>query len=591
MASEIVEKTLLKGAHYIISDDQKENVFTPEDLTEEQKMIAQTVREFIRQDFTPLSDKLEEGEHQHNVTLLRKLADLGILGAHMPEAYGGMNLDTNTNTLINDELGCSGSFGTTFGAHTGIGMLPILYYGTEAQKQKYLPQLILAEKIACYCLTEPSSGSDALAAKTRADLSEDGKHYILNGQKMWISNAGFADIFIVFAKIEGTDFTGFIVEKGMEGLSLGAEEKKMGIKGSSTRQVFLENVKVPVENLLGNQGEGHLIAFNVLNTGRYKIGPFSVGACKSLLENSAQYANERNQFGKPISSFGVIKSKIADQAILSYVLESSVYRTSNLIQDYIDQLKSKGIDSSSAKLEAAEEYALESSILKVGGTDIVNRLADEAVQIHGGMGYSEETAAARAYRDARISKIYEGTNEINRMLMIDLIFKRAMKGKLDFTGPALQVQQELLTGTNTTNSDQTPEEKAVKNFKKIALMLIGSVGQVAMKGKINLKTEQELMLCLADILIQTYLAESGLLRAQKYPSEMKDNLLKGFIAEASSIIRTKGLEAIGIFVKPERQESLVKGLNYYLSYPLINSRDIKRSIADQILKGETYVTN
>ena len=335
-------KNLLKGAHFIINPSTPASVFTPEDFNEEQKLIKDTVQDFIDQDFMPLSDRLEHGEHDLNKGLLKKLGELEILGAHMPEEFGGMELDINTNTIIFETLGQSGAFSTTFGAHTGIGMLPILYYGTEKQKSKYLPTLITGDKIACYCLTEPGSGSDALAAKTRAELTPDGKHYVLNGQKMWISNAGFADVFIVFAKIDGTDFTGFIVERDMLGLTLGAEEKKLGIKGSSTRQVFFENLKVPVENLLGSRGEGHLIAFNVLNTGRYKIGPGVVGASKKLVSVSAKYANERKQFGQAIASFGAIQSKLADQAIKIYAAESAVFRTSGLIQDQVEELKDLG---------------------------------------------------------------------------------------------------------------------------------------------------------------------------------------------------------------------------------------------------------
>ncbi len=590
MSTTIETKALLKGAHFIIDTSAPASVFTPEDLNEEQKLIKETVQDFIDQDFTPLSDRLEHGEHNLNRGLLKKLGDLGILGAHMPEDFGGMALDINTNTIIFETLGQTGAFSTTFGAHTGIGMLPILYFGTEEQKSKYLPELITGDKVACYCLTEPGSGSDALAAKTRADLSPDGKHYILNGQKMWISNAGFADVFIVFAKIDGTDFTGFIIDRDMPGLSLGAEEKKLGIKGSSTRQVFFENVKVPVENLLGNQGEGHLIAFNVLNTGRYKIGPGVVGASKELIKISAKYANERSQFGKSISSFGAIQSKLADQTVKVYAAESAVYRTSGLIQDQVEQLKEEGIEGSTAKLEAAEEYALESSILKIAATDILAHVVDEAVQIHGGIGYSEESAVARAYRDARISKIYEGTNEINRMLMINLIFKRAMKGKLDFASAALKVQQELITGSPKEDENKSPETKAVENFKKISLMLIGSVGQLAMQGKLNLKSEQELMMNLADVLIYTYLAESSLLRTLKNPSPLKEEMTTMYFREASDMIRIKALEAIGTFAKPSLQEGFVKGVDTLLTFPLVNSRDLRRSIAKRIIEKEIYVT-
>lgn len=591
MSLTIDHQALLKGAHFLLSPSEPTTIYTPEDFTEEQDLVKETVEDFIKNDFMTVADRLEQGEHLHNRDLLKKLGDLGILGAHMPESYGGMDLDINTNTLIFETLGSTGAFSTTFGAHTGIGMLPILYFGNDAQKEKYLPELITGDKVACYCLTEPGSGSDALAAKTRADLSQDGKHYILNGQKMWISNAGFADVFIVFAKIEGVDFTGFIVERGMPGLTLGSEEKKLGIKGSSTRQVFFENLHVPVENLLGKRGEGHLIAFNVLNTGRYKIGPGVVGASKKLVGISAQYATERHQFGKAIASFGAIQSKIADQAIKTYAAESAVYRTSGLIQDRVNQLIHDGYTGANAKLEAAEEYALESSILKIACTDILDTVVDEAVQIHGGLGYSEESVVARAYRDARISKIYEGTNEINRMLMVNLIFKRSLKGQLDLASAALKVQQELISKALPASSSHNPEERAVANFKKIALILIGSVGQLAMQGEINLKTEQELMMNLADILLYTYLAESALLRSLKQPSKLKEAMTKAYMREASDMIRIKAMEAIGIFAEPNLQVGFVSGVEGLLTYPLINTRDLRRTIATVIIDKGIYTTS
>lgn len=590
MTSETVNKPLLKGAHYLIERSNPSEVFSPEDFTEEQKMVQETAKQFVDQDFQPLADRLEEGEHDLNKDLLRKLGSLGFLGTHMPEQFGGMAMSTNTNTIVTEGIGWTGAFSTTFGAHTGIGMLPILYFGTEEQKGKYLPELITGEKVACYCLTEPGSGSDALAAKTRADLSEDGQHYILNGQKMWISNAGFADVFIVFAKVDGKEFTGFIVEKGREGLSLGAEEKKLGIKGSSTRQVFFENVKVPVDNLLGEKGKGHLIAFNVLNTGRYKIGPSALGGSKGLLKVAVKYAIERVQFGQSISTFGAIKSKIAELNIQTFASESAVYRTSGLINEHVALLKEEGKGFEESKLEAAEEYALESSILKVVTTDIVNFIADECVQIHGGMGFSEETMAARGYRDSRIAKIYEGTNEINRMLMMSLIFKRAMKGQFDFATAAMKVQQELLTGKNGQYEYKTHEEKAISNFKKVALMLVGSVGQQAMSGKLDLKHEQEILMNLADILIDTFMAESVYLRAQKHPSELKEAMLKVYLRGANERIRTTALEAIGSFVKPELQDGFIAGLNKFCSYPLVNVKELKRMIADKAIAAEGYVS-
>ena len=585
---------LQKGAHFLI-EGYDGDIFTPENLTEEQKMIKSTVEEFVKNDYEPVADRMENGEFELNRVLLKKLGDLGILGTHMPEQYGGMQMDPNTNSLVLEAVGPTGAFSTTIGAHTGIGMLPILYFGTEEQKQKYLPELISGDKVASYCLTEPSSGSDALAAKTRADLSDDGTHYLINGQKMWITNAGFADVFIVFAKIDGKDFTGFILEKGMPGLTLGAEEKKLGIKGSSTRQVFFENVKVPVENLLGEKGQGHLIAFNVLNAGRYKIGPFALGGSKGLTDISIKYANERIQFGRAISSFGAIKSKIAEQAVRTYAAEAAVYRTTGLINDYTEVLMEQGKTYAEAELIAAEEYALESSILKIALSENVNYVADECVQIHGGMGYSEEGRAARGYRDARIAMIYEGTNEINRMLMLNIIFKSAMKGALDFASPAMAVQQELLTGAASDHTDLSAEARAVIGFRKSALMLVGSVGQLAMKGKINMKEEQEILMNLADILIDLFISESLLLRYDQNMSngkgvdqEIQKAIMEVHFQSAKNRILVSAQEAVGSFVLAGKQQAYMSAINSFCDYPLKNVKALKREIADYLIGANEY---
>ena len=585
---------LQKGAHFLI-EGYDGDIFTPENLTEEQKMIKSTVEEFVKNDYEPVADRMENGEFELNRVLLKKLGDLGILGTHMPEQYGGMQMDPNTNSLVLEAVGPTGAFSTTIGAHTGIGMLPILYFGTEEQKQKYLPELISGDKVASYCLTEPSSGSDALAAKTRADLSDDGTHYLINGQKMWITNAGFADVFIVFAKIDGKDFTGFILEKGMPGLTLGAEEKKLGIKGSSTRQVFFENVKVPVENLLGEKGQGHLIAFNVLNAGRYKIGPFALGGSKGLTDISIKYANERIQFGRAISSFGAIKSKIAEQAVRTYAAEAAVYRTTGLINDYTEVLMEQGKTYAEAELIAAEEYALESSILKIALSENVNYVADECVQIHGGMGYSEEGRAARGYRDARIAMIYEGTNEINRMLMLNIIFKSAMKGALDFASPAMAVQQELLTGAASDHTDLSAEARAVIGFRKSALMLVGSVGQLAMKGKINMKEEQEILMNLADILIDLFISESLLLRYDQNMSngkgvdqEIQKAIMEVYFQSAKNRILVSAQEAVGSFVLEGKQQAYMTAINSFCDYPLKNVKALKREIADYLIGENEY---
>ena len=597
MLADTIETNSLSGCQFITHASNCADILVPEDLNEEHMMIRDTVRQFIDHEFIAVADRLEAGELDLNVNLLRSLGDLGMLGTHMPEDYGGMALDEISTGVILEEIGRTGAFSTTYGAHTGIGMLPILYYGTRAQKSKYLPILISGEKVACYCLTEPGSGSDALAAKTTAILNEAGTHYVLNGQKMWISNAGFADIFIVFAKVDGVQFTGFIVEKGMEGLSLGEEEKKLGIKGSSTRQVFFEDLEVPLENVLGEIGKGHLIAFNVLNSGRYKIGPSALGGAKALCDVSIEYANERKQFGQAISSFGAIKSKIAEQAIQLLAVESACYRTTGIINNHVKTLEEEGKSFEDAKLIAAEEYALESSILKVAATDMVNYVADECVQIHGGMGYSEETKAARGYRDSRIAMIYEGTNEINRMLMLNLIFKRAMSGKLDIASPALKVQQELISGSEENGDNKDESARCIENFKKLAVMLLGSLGQLAMKGKINLKKEQELLISMANILIDLFLSESFYLRVEKENDQrlvnsdermVHDSALQAFLFSANHRIRLNALEAVGSFVKMELQEGYIDAINSFCDYPLKNMKVLRRNVAEHFIAKNKF---
>ncbi|MEL6986499.1 MAG: acyl-CoA dehydrogenase family protein, partial [Bacteroidota bacterium] len=505
------------GGAFLIKETNINDTFIPEEMNEDQRMMFEMAKEFVKNEHWPILHKLEKQEEGLAKGLLQKMGELGLLGSHMPEQFGGMELGTLENTFIAEGLGSMGSFNTTFAAHTGIGMLPILYFGTEDQKEKYLPKLITGEYAAAYCLTEPSSGSDALAAKTTAVLSDDGQHYILNGQKMWISNAGFADIFIVFAKIDGTHFTGFIVEQGLEGFTMGAEEDKMGIKGSSTRQIFFENVKVPADNILGEIGKGHLIAFNALNTGRYKLGNMCAGGVKMILTEAVKYANERHQFKTPISSFGAIKYKIGEGAIKAFALESALYRTAHLMDQKTNEYKANGLSYGDAKLKAAEEYAIESSFLKVLGSEYLSYIADENVQIHGGLGFSEEFSAARIYRDARINRIYEGTNEINRMIMVDSLLKRAMKGRLDLTEPAWAVQKELssMPKMRTASEAYDQEKFAIEDFKKIFLMVAGAGVKKQMEGNLDLKSEQEILMNIADIMADIFVAESLYLRVKK----------------------------------------------------------------------------
>lgn len=598
MSATLTEQKVLKGGEFLIKDSNYQEMFIPEDFNEEQLMVKETVRSFVHQEILPVVDRIEKLEEGLIPSILENFAQLGLLGTHMPEDLGGSNLDYITNTLIGEEVGPSGSFSVSYNAHTGIGMLPILYYGTEAQKHKYLPKLITGELKSSYCLTEPSSGSDALSAKSTAELNTEGTHYILNGQKMWITNAGFADIFTVFAQVEGDKFTGFILEKGMAGFTLGAEEKKLGIKGSSTRQIFMENVKVPLENLLGEVGKGHLIAFNVLNTGRFKLGASCLGGCKKITEIGIQYANEREQFKVPISSFGAIQYKIAEQAIRCFVTETAVYRTAQLIQHGEIHFKESGLDFAKSKLQAAEEYALECSIIKIIGSETLDYVVDETVQIFGGMGYSEEGVIARAYRDSRINRIFEGTNEINRMVMLSTILKSAMKGEIDLMTPGMAVQNELMNGVapaEVFTGEYAAEQQAVANFKKVLIMLLGSAAQQAMGGQLNLKTEQEILMNLADIITEIFNAEGALMRvmkiAESYPDKdisLYNAILRTHLHDATNRITKQATDAIASFIAPEMQGAFISGLRKFTKYPLQNVKENRRKIAGVLIAAGVY---
>lgn len=598
MSATITENVTLKGGEFLIKDSNYQDLFIPEDFNEEQLMVKETVKSFVEQEIHPYVERIEKLEEGLIPSILDKFAELGLLGTHMPESLGGSNLDYITNTIIGEEVGPSGSFSVSYNAHTGIGMLPILYYGTEIQKQKYLPKLITGELKSSYCLTEPSSGSDALSAKSTAILNAEGTHYILNGQKMWITNAGFADIFTVFAQVDGDKFTGFILEKGMEGFTLGAEEKKLGIKGSSTRQIFMENVKVPKENLLGEVGKGHLIAFNVLNTGRFKLGASCLGGCKKITSVGIQYANEREQFKTPISSFGAIQYKLAEQAIRNFVTETAVYRTAQLIQNGEIHFKDAGSDFAKSKLEAAEEYALECSIIKIIGSETLDYVVDETVQIFGGMGYSEEGIIARAYRDSRINRIFEGTNEINRMVMLSTILKSAMKGELDLMTPGMAVQNELMNGVASSEvfvGDYAMEQQAVANFKKVLIMLLGTAAQQAMSGQLNLKTEQEILMNLADIITEIFNAESTLMRVMKIAASYPDKdinlynaILRTHLHDATSRVTKQATDAIASFVAPEMQGAFISGLRKFTKYPLQNVKENRRKIAGVLIAAGEY---
>jgi hypothetical protein len=597
MSATAVTTDVLKGGEFLIRDSQPEHIFIPEELNEEQLMVRQMSEDFIKNEIEPVRAKIEKQEPGLAPSLLKKMGDLGLLGAHMPAQYGGTEMDTNTNTVISEAFGPAGSFIVSFAAHTGIGMLPILYFGTEAQKEKYLPGLIAGDLKAAYCLTEPGSGSDALNAKTRADLSADGSHYVMSGQKMWISNAGFADVFIVFAKIGGDKFTGFIVEANTPGITLGAEEDKLGIKGSSTRQVFFENAKVPAENVLGQIGKGHLIAFNALNIGRYKLGVMCIGGNKEVINMATRYANERQQFGQSIGNFGAIQHKLAEMAIRNFAAEGTAYRTSQMMSDKKAAEEAEGKTFGQATLEAAEEYAIECSILKVLGSEVTDFCVDENVQIHGGIGFSEEYAAARAYRDSRINRIYEGTNEINRMLMVDQLFKRALKGELDIVGPAWAVQKELsaMPSMEKLEGPYAEETKAVADFKKIILMVAGGAAKMQMDGKLNLKEEQEVLMNCADMLIDLYAAETMLLRVQKLhdmpkeqPQALYDAMLQVFFHDASARMAKNATDALASFADGDLLKTFLMGLKRFTKYPPVNVKAKRRLVAEAMLAANGW---
>ncbi len=598
MTDTLVKPNVLNGGAFIIQDSTPDSTFIPEEFGEEALMVKGMVEDFIKNDIEPNRVALEKQKEGLATSLIEKMGELGLLGTHMPEEYGGTGMDTNTNTLICDSLGPAGGFTVSYAVQTGIGMLPIFYYGTEEQKQKYLVPAIEGKLKVAYCLTEPGSGSDALAAKTRADLSEDGKHYVVNGQKMWISNGGWADTYIVFAKIGGDKFTGIMIDRNTEGVSMGAEEDKLGIKGSSTRQIYFENVKVPVENVLGEIGKGHLIAFNVLNVGRFKLGALCLGGAKAVTEMGVRYANERVQFKTPIAKFGAIQYKIAEMAIKIFVGDSSQYRISHLMQEKIATLKEEGMSYAEATLEAAEEYAIECALIKFIGSEALDYVVDENLQIHGGIGFSEEYGAARAYRDSRINRIYEGTNEINRLLSVDMLLKKAMKGELDIVGPAWAVQKELasMPSMERPTGEYAEEYAALKDFKKIILMVVGGAAKMQMDGKIDLRNEQEILMNAADMLAETFNCESTLLRVHKLagmttkpqPQEVYDAILKVQFSDATARMNKWATDALASFAEGDLLRTFLMGLKRYTKYPAVNVKNCRRTVAAAMIEANKY---
>ncbi|MBC5775928.1 acyl-CoA dehydrogenase family protein [Pontibacter sp. KCTC 32443] len=587
---------ILKGGEFLIKETNPQDVFTPENFNEEQRMMAQTCLDFVRDEVYPLLDRLDNHEEGLMENLMKKAGELGLFAVSIPEQYGGLNMDFNTALLVTESVGGGHSFPVAFAAHTGIGTLPILYFGTEEQKQKYIPKLVSGEWMSSYCLTEPGSGSDALAAKTKAVLNEAGTHYILNGQKMWITNAGFADVFIVFAQVDGDKFTGFIVEKDYPGLSLGNEEHKMGIKGSSTRQVFLTDCEVPKENVLGEIGKGHLIAFNILNIGRIKLCAATLGAAKKVADLSVKYANERHQFKLPISKFGAIRHKLAEQAIRIYAVESAQYRAGMDIYRMEQELMAAGKDENEALLGAAKEFAVECAILKVEGSEVLDFVVDEGVQIYGGYGFSADYPMDRAYRDSRINRIFEGTNEINRMLTVDMILKKAMNGELDLMGPAQNVQNELMAIPDFGSEEEglfAAEHKAIRNLKKAILLVAGTAVQ---KYMASLAKEQEILMHIADMAIKTYVAESTLLRVEKLVSNRGEeavanqiDIVRVVVNDAVDASFIAGKDAIAAMAEGDEQRLLFMGLKRFTKKDLFNTKDARRRIAAALIEANEYV--
>ncbi|KAA9042061.1 acyl-CoA dehydrogenase [Ginsengibacter hankyongi] len=587
--------SLLKGGEWLIKQSNAFETFTPEDFTEEQLMVRDMCNQFLRAEVLPVIERIDKMEPGLMPSLMDKAGSQGLLGASVPEELNGLGKDFVTSTLVSEGLGGGYSFSVAMSAHAGIGTLPILYFGTEEQKKKYVSKLATGAWKGSYGLTEPGSGSDALGAKTTATLSADGKFYLLNGQKCWITNGGFADVYTVFAKIDGDKFTAFIVERGFEGFTQGPEEHKMGIKGSSTVQLYFQDCKVPVENVLGEVGKGHIIAFNILNIGRLKLAAAAIGGAKLALTETIQYAKTREQFKTPIANFGAIKHKLAEMAIKIYADESALYRTAKWIDEKEAELLASGKPFNEALLGAAEEYAIECAILKVHGSEALDFVVDEGVQVHGGNGYSDEYNISRAYRDSRINRIYEGTNEINRLLTVDMMLKRAMKGKLDLMGPAMSVQKELMSIPEFGDGEEgsfSKEQKIIVNMKKCILMVAGAAVQKLMN---NLTNEQEIIMNIADMAIETFVAESFLLRVMKAADKNGEEsnkvqvaMMQCYLNDAVDTIAKCGKEAINAFAEGDEPKMMLLGLKRFTKTEPFNSKDARRLIADKLIEENIY---
>jgi alkylation response protein AidB-like acyl-CoA dehydrogenase len=593
MATASISQALNRGGAFLITNSAPSDVFTPADLTDDQRLIGQTAEEFVKKEVVPLIPELEQHKQGLMAQMLRKAGEIGLLGGAIPESYGGAGLDKVSATVLAEKLAGYASFAVSHGGHAGIGTIPIVYFGTEAQKQKYLPKIATGELLSCYCLSEPQAGSDSLAARTRAVLSPDGKNWILNGQKMWITNGGFADVYVVFAKVDGEKFSCFIVDRGTPGFSVGAEEKKMGIKGSSTVPIFFENAPVPKENLLHEIGRGHIVAFNTLNVGRFSLGAYCLGGAKEVLAASSKYSKERTAFGKSLCEFGLIKTKLGEMAIRIYAVESMIYRSAGMVEAGVGS-PAAGADKSQQAMQVLEEYAIESSISKVAGSETVDYCADEAVQIFGGYGFHEDYPVARAYRDSRINRIFEGTNEINRMLIIQMLMKRAMAGILPLIPAATKLAEEVLAGPSFEEAPAgafAEEERSLAQAKKIFLLAAGTAMQ---KFREQLAEQQEIVAALANIVMDVYAMESSLRRAQKAAAARGEaagvmgDAARAFIYDALDRVEKEARTALAATADGDTLLTQLAVLRRFAKHSPLDTITLRRRVADAVLAQHRY---
>ena len=587
MASSTLSPTKHQGGSFLLAASTPEEIFSPEDFTEEHRAIARTTEEFWNKEVAPNVEAIQHQEPGLAISILRKSGQLGLTGVILPEKFGGMEMDLTSAMIVAEGVSKDGSYSGWHGAHTGIGTLPLLLFGTEEQKQRYLPKLATAEMVAAYCLSEPQAGSDALAAKTRADLSPDGKHYILNGQKMWITNGGGADLYTIFAKIGGEKFTAFLVERKYPGVQPGAEEKKMGIKGSSTTAIYLDNVHVPVENVLGEIGRGHIIAFNILNLGRLKLGPFAIGGSKEVLRLSLKYAKERKAFGKSIAEFGMIQHKLAEMAIRIYAAESTSYRVVGLIEGQLEGFSWSQPNASQTMLKAVEEFAAECSYIKIFASEMLDYVVDEGVQIHGGYGYSQEYAVERAYRDSRINRIFEGTNEINRLLATGMLLKRAQRGQLPLVEAVKKLQAEILAGPSLAEGDE--DSRLVANAKKVTLFALGVAFQKYMAA---LEEQQEVLAGITDIAMNAFAMESTWLRTRKLAKLHKGGIAAEmcpvFLREAMETIESAARNVLAASSDGDALRTNLAVLKRFTKFEPVNAVAARRRIAARLLEADHY---